>query len=101
MDRSECDGSPELDSDDASYYALLIGMLRWIVEMGMVDICCEVSMMSSHVAMPREGHLQQVLHIFTYLKIYHNARLVLDPTYFEIDEVAFEKREWKSFLNFN
>ena len=95
--RPECDASPELDGNDASYYASLIGMLRWIVEMGRVDICCEVSMMSSHVALPREGHMQQVLHIFTYLKAHHNARLVLDPTYPDIDEEAFERKEWRSF----
>ena len=94
--RPECDASPELDLEDASYYSSLIGMLRWIVEMGRIDICCEVSMMSSHVAMPREGHLQQVFHIFAYLKVHHNARLVLDPTYADIDGEAFEKREWKS-----
>ena len=49
---------------DAAYYQSLIGILRWIVELGRVDVCLEVSMMSSHLALPREGHLEQVLHIF-------------------------------------
>ena len=56
--RPECDASPELSEIEGSYYASLIGILRWIVEMGWIDICCEVSMMSSFVAMPRKGHLQ-------------------------------------------
>jgi hypothetical protein len=50
--RPELDVSPELDPEDASYYQSLIGILRWIVELGCVDICLEVSMMSSHLALP-------------------------------------------------
>ena len=95
--RPECDVTPELDLTEASYYASLIGILRWMVEMGRLDICCEVSMMSSFVAMPREGHLQQLYHMFSYLKLHHNARLVLDPTYPDIDAESFERRDWKEF----
>ena len=54
-------------------------------------------MLSSHVAMPREGHLQQVYHIFSYLKSHHNARIILDPSYPEIHEDQFVKKEWKHF----
>ena len=62
--RPELDISRELNVADAAYYQFLIGILRWIVELGQVDVCLEVSMMSSHLALPREGHLEQVLHIF-------------------------------------
>lgn len=95
--RPECDASCELDHHDASYYASLIGILRWMVEMGRVDIACEVSMMSSYVAMPREGHLQQLFHMFAYLKRHHNSRIVFDPTYPQIDETKFIKRDWSDF----
>ena len=91
----ELDSSEELGSEDASYYQSLIGVLRWIVEMGQVDICMEVSVMSSFVAMPREGHIQQVLHIFAYLKIHHNARIVFDPSYPDVDDGLFEKSLWQ------
>jgi len=77
--RLELDVSPELDPEDAAYYQSLIGVLRWMVEMGRVNICCEISMMSSCIALPREGHLQQLYHVFSYLKVYHNARIVFDP----------------------
>ena len=53
--------------------------------------------MSSFVAMPRIGHLQQLYHMFSYLKVHHNSRLVLDPSYPHIDEKAFERRNWKDF----
>ena len=48
----EVDGSPELSAEEGTYYQSLIGILRWIVEMGRIDIIMEVSAMSSFVAMP-------------------------------------------------
>ena len=74
----------------------LIGILRWIVELGRVDVCLEVSMMSSHMAMPREGHLSEVLHIFSYLRKYHNAEMVFDPSDLDIDESKYERKDWTS-----
>ena len=67
-----------------------------MVEMGQIDITCKVSMMSSFVAMPREGHLQQLLHLFAYLKSHHNARIVLDSSYLDIDSDQFHRHEWRS-----
>ena len=92
--RPELDVTPELSDPDASYYQSLIGILRWIVELGQVDICLEVSMMSSHLEFPRIGHLHQVLQIFAHLKKYHNAELVYDPSSPEINEADFEVRDW-------
>jgi hypothetical protein len=63
---------------------------------GRVDICLEVSMLSSHLALPREGYLQQVLHIFAYLKKYHNTELVYDPSDPCVDESDFERQDWAS-----
>src|SRR6056300_439463 len=91
--RPELDTYPELTGKDASYCMSLIGILRWIVELGRSDICLECSMMSSCLALPRVGHLEQVMHIFGYLKQHHNAELVFDPTYPEIDEDAFQKKD--------
>jgi hypothetical protein len=48
-------------------------VLRWIVELGRIDIDVEVSMMSSHFAPPREVHLEELYHIFVYLKAHLNA----------------------------
>ena len=50
-----------------------------MVEMGRLGICMKVSVMSSFVEMPREGHLQQLLQLFAYLKIHHNSQIVFDP----------------------
>jgi len=95
--RPELDQSLELDPKEAAYFQSLIGILRWAVELGRIDITVEVSMLSSHVALPREGHLQQVFHIFTYLKYHNNSSIVFDPSYPEIDYDKFERKDWKNF----
>ena len=58
--RPETDISPELSPEKASYYQSLIGVLSWICELGRADITMEVSAMASMMAMPREGHLEQL-----------------------------------------
>ena len=93
--RSECDLSDECDDEQSRLYMSLIGVLCWMVELGRIDIICEVSMMSSHVAMPREGHMRQLIHMFSYLKKYHNSRIVFDPTYPDIQINDFEKKNWE------
>jgi hypothetical protein len=55
-----------------------------------MDIMCEVSMMTSHMALPREGHLTQLFHMFAYLKKKHNTRMVFDPSYPFVDEERFK-----------
>ena len=64
--------------------------------MGQIDITCGVSRMSSFVAMPHGGHLQQILHLFAYLKSHHNACIVFVPSYPDIDSDQFPIREWRS-----
>ena len=43
----ELDKTEELSAEDASHYHSLIGVLRWIVKLGRVDIITEVSILSS------------------------------------------------------
>ena len=62
--------------------------------MGRIDICCEVSVLSSCLAMPRQGHLQQALHILAYLKRHHNSRIIMDPIYPNISTEDFPKYDW-------
>ena len=64
----ELDATPELSSSDTQYYQELIGILRWATELGRVDILLEVSLLSQYQVSPCEGHMEQALHIFGYLK---------------------------------
>ena len=43
--RPEMDVTPELGSEDAAYYHSLIGVLRYMVELGRIDINVEASML--------------------------------------------------------
>jgi hypothetical protein len=78
--RPEIDESPELSDTDSSYFHSLVGVLRWIVELGCVDIEVEVSMMSSHLALPQTGHLKEIYHILAYLTAHSNTEMVFNPT---------------------
>ena len=96
--RPELDSSPELDGSDGAdgaYYQSLIGILQWMVDIGRIGIFYEVSMMSSYLVLPREGHLAQVFHIFAYLKKHHNSSLVFDPSYPDFKIETFPKHDWK------
>ena len=77
----ELDATPLCEEDDVSEFHSRIGILRWAVELGRVDICTEVSIMASYAAAPRVGHLEAVYHIFAWLKKHSRSRLVFDSTY--------------------
>ena len=96
--RPELDVSQELSAEKANYYQSIIGVLRWIIETGRLDITTEVSMLAAHMAAPREGHLRAAFQVFAYLKLKHNARLIYDPTVPRIDTTKFREDEsWTSF----
>ena len=60
----DLDTTAELDEEQATYYQSQIGVLHWIVELGRIDITTEVSLLASHVVLPRKGCLQTVFHIY-------------------------------------
>ena len=72
-------------------------MLRWIVELGRIDVMTEVSMLSSHLANPRQRHLDEAIRVFRYLKQNYTRMLVFDPTYPHIDESGFVEHDWYHF----
>ena len=87
--RPEVDTSELLNDDDANYYQSLIGILQWTVELGRIDIAVEVGMLSTFMCSPREGHLQQALHIFAYLEKHMRSKLVFDS-----DIIDFSDYNW-------
>lgn len=85
---------PELDATDfcnpelTTMFQNLVGVLRWIIELGRIDIQLETSLLSQYLAQPRMGHLQQACNIFRYLKKVNSAYVVMDPTPWEVDWVG-------------
>jgi hypothetical protein len=65
------------------------------VELRCIDIITEVSMLSTHLCLLRECHLESALHVFAYLGIHHNMRVVFDPTYPSVDMGTIIKTDWK------
>jgi hypothetical protein len=94
--KPELDESPDMEPTRANFYQSQIGILRWCVELGRIDIITEVSMLSTYLCLPREGHLEAVFHVFVYLGLNNNARVVFYPTYPAADMDTFIKTDWKS-----
>ena len=65
--------------------------------MGQVDILLEMSLLSAHLALPRIGHLEQVIQIFGYLKLYPKCKIEFDAAHPSIDERIFKKYDWYNF----
>ena len=66
-----------------------------MVELGRIDICTEVSVMSSYAAAPRVGHLEAMFHMFAYLKSHNRSKMVFDSTYVPMQEQP--KPDWTKF----
>ena len=95
--KPELDTSAELKVDGLQTYQKLIGVLRWAVEIGRIDVFLETSLMSAHLALPRIGHLEHVIHIFGDLKHNSKKKLAFDPEHPQIDERRFQKYGWYDF----
>ena len=72
-----------------------------MVKIGRVDLIMEVSLMSSYMAMPWEGHLDAVLHIFGFLKVKYNTRMAFGPTIPYCNGSAFKDCDWNQFYGYS
>ena len=80
-------------------------MLRWLIELGRVDILTEVSCLSEHLCYQREVHIDDVYRIFRYLQknlVKNPGRMAYDHMYEPTDGNVFEVvgrdlDEWKYF----
>jgi hypothetical protein len=95
--RPENNVSEDLEKEDITYYQELIGVLRWAAELGCIDIACEMSMLSSHMALPRRGHLEQIYHIFGYLYAHPKHSLYFNPEDVRHPDEKFVHHDWKDF----
>ena len=95
--KPELDCTDELDATSTTWFQELIGSLRWAIELGRVDILLETSLLSQHMALPREGHLEQLLHIIGYLKSHKKFRLLYDSCQPKVNENSFQKYDWHDF----
>ena len=103
--RPELDVTEELGEEPTSRYHQLIGVLRWSIELGRIDILSEVSCLSQKLFSPIEGNLDAVYPVFRYLQNNlgkNPGGMAYDPMYepkydnvFEV--VGIDLYEWKYF----
>jgi hypothetical protein len=93
--------APESKADRVQRFQELIGQLRWAAEIGRVDVLLEASSLSSHLAMPRVGHLEQAFHTFGCLKSHPKRKLAFGPAHPSIHPSIHENRsqrcDWTEF----
>jgi len=86
----ELDQTSELEREDITLFQEIIGMMRWAVELGRVDILHELSILSQYQASPREGHLQELLRVVGYLAKKPKLTLYMNPDEPDLDYSLFE-----------
>ena len=95
--RPEVNQTTELNAERQNYFQGLIGVLRWICELGRVDILMPVSLLSRYLVSARTGHLEQVFHVFANLKKYDSSTMVFDDTEPDFDERRFKSCDWSEY----
>lgn len=93
----ELDIAPLLQGEDIHLYQSQISILRWMVELGRVDIYVNVALLSSYLTAPRIGHLEAIHHFFGYLKSHTRSMMVFDAGYLSLNESDFAVYDWKDF----
>ena len=96
----------ELDAELINRFQHIIGVIRWSIEIGSIDIITEVSCLSQHLCSPQEGHLNAVYKIFSYLNqnISKNpGRIGFDPDCVRTDDNSIEistiyLKDWKDLF---
>ena len=92
--RPELESSQYCSDKHTTIYQNLMGMLRWMCELGRIDILHEASLLSQYMSSPRQGHLQQAFNVFYYLN--HNLAkgwLIFDPLDYDINWVPIRNDE--------
>jgi hypothetical protein len=82
-----------LDDDDTQLYESYIGVLRWAVELGRIDLAHSAGVMARFSAAPREGHMQLVLRILAYCKKHIESKVVFDPFVKNFDRMDWSRLE--------
>ena len=76
---------PVLNHKEAQEYQHFIGIARWIIELGRVDILYEGPLLSSHLAIPQKGHMEALMEIFVYIYKAYGKTIIIDPIIPKVD----------------
>ena len=76
----ELDNSKLMNDKEVQLYQSYMGILRWCIKLGHIDITFAVALMAQYQALPRYDHLMALGQIFDYLKKHARSKIMLDPT---------------------
>jgi hypothetical protein len=93
----ELDTSPFLRDDEIELYQSYIGVLRWAVELGRIDLTFSVSLMARFASCPREDHFTKVLGMFSYVKKHLRSRIVFDYFTRDWSHIQWTSHDWKDY----
>jgi hypothetical protein len=93
----ELDITPYLDDNDTNFFQSQVSILRWMVELGRLDIYVQVAMLSSYLSQPRQGHLEAIYYIYGYLKSHERSTMVFDSDYVNWKDEDFPEYDWSDF----
>jgi hypothetical protein len=95
----ELDVTPYLDNEETNFYQSQVSILRWMVELGRLDLYIYVALLSSYLCQPRQGHLEAIYYLFGYLKAHDHSTMVFDANYINWKEEDFPKQDWVDFYH--
>ena len=93
----ELDNSTFLDDEHIEMYQSYIGVLRWAVELGRIDLSHAASLMARFAAAPRTDHLTHLLGVFAYVKKHLQSRLVFDYRTRDWSKIAWLEHDWRDY----
>ena len=81
------DDTDILNDDDTQLYQSYVGILRWAVELGRIDLAHAAGVMARFSAAPRHGHMYHVLRMLAYCKKHIESKIVFDPLAKDFDDI--------------
>ena len=77
--RPELDTSIFCNDKQVRVFQQILGMLRWLIELGRMDVLLETTLLASFLMSPRIGHLMQLANVVAYLKKHQRSSIIMDP----------------------
>jgi len=89
--------TPYLTPDETNFYQSQISILRWMLELGHLDIYTPVALLSLYLTHPR--HLEAIYVIYQYLKGHDRSTMVFDASYITWQDTDFPAYDWSGFYS--
>ena len=92
--RTELDVSQVLNPKEAQDCQQFVGIARWIIEIGRVDILYEVLLLSIHLDMPQKVHMEALMVIFFYPGKDYLKNIIVYPMIHKVDTSMEIETNW-------